>query len=374
MAVEYKTTILGTNSSASTSAAVNLSTLAAGDLVFVLVSRNNTSTPTTSPSGWTVLEEHASTYDHTLLYKVLGSGDLTTHTWSGFTSGKTRARAYAYTGAHATSPIAADTKGTFGTGSAQTLNLGSVNTSAPFIAVFASCYATSSKTFDLSSESLTERDDSGHTSPDFWQYGGDKTHAGGSFAPSTSTTFISASSTYRGGFIVAINQAVTALTPGAAPASASAPPATLGKQAGATALTPGAAPASASGRELPTRLYYRVMGASATAEATAAATLAYRRSLNGTASAEAGAAGTLSKVGTTQALSPSPASSEATASGTLLRRVPVSGLASAGASSSASLRRVVFPVASGLVAEFVGRACEDGHAPRQQQRPDEYVG
>lgn len=201
----------GTASSSSATCVFNLTTRAAGQYGLVMISRASVSLPTATPTGWTLVASHLSTYGVWFYEKILDSGDIISNlTWTWGAAAKCLGTAAFYTNIDATTPRESYSKGTYGTALAQTLNLGAVTTNEPEIIVAASCYSTASKTYDLSTQTLTERRDRGSTSPDFWHYLGDKNNAwgGGTFTPSTSTNYISATATYRGGILIALNAAV----------------------------------------------------------------------------------------------------------------------------------------------------------------------
>ncbi len=208
MAVDFSAYVDGTASSAIATAVMDLSARSVGDYGLVMISRAAVVDPTGVPTDWTLIDSHLSTYGIWLYGKILASGDLISNlTWTWAGNAKTLATGAFYTGVDTSTPVESYSKGTYGTALDQTLDLGSVTTDEPMIVALASCYSTSTKTYDLSSQTLTERRDRGGTAPDFWHYIGDKNAAwgGGTFAPSTSTNYISASVTYRGGFLVALN-------------------------------------------------------------------------------------------------------------------------------------------------------------------------
>jgi len=224
MAVAFSRYVDGTASSGSTTAVVNLSACSVGDLAFVLISRSSTTAASAVPNaGWQLLDAHSSTYRIMLYWKSLVAADLASLTWTfGTNSVRTLCKAFVWTGATNSTP--SYTKGTFGTGSAQTLNLGNLTSSQAWMAVFAACYSTASKTYDISSwssPSWSERRDHGTTTPDWWQLAADTNGGwgGGNFAPSTSTLYISAVATYRGGFIVELKAMATPTVTNVAPNS-----------------------------------------------------------------------------------------------------------------------------------------------------------
>lgn len=205
MAVTWQTSIVGTASSGSTSAAVDLSGRSVGELAFVVIARNNTSAPSSTPSGWALLDEIDSTYRTFLYWKVLASGDLATCTWSGYTSGKTRAVAHILSGQDS-SPIAAYThgSGTFNATANRYIDFGSLDTSAPYIAALASDYSTTVRNVSTQPSGLTERHDAGDTGSDFGLYYGDRDWTSGAYAPSASTNYLNNNATYKVGFLVGI--------------------------------------------------------------------------------------------------------------------------------------------------------------------------
>lgn len=208
MAISGPTVIVGTVSSGSTTAAVNFTGRSVGEYALVLISRNSTVDPTGTPAGWSLVNSHSSGYRHYLYGKLLESGDIGTVTWTWASGFKTLAHGVVCGSVDGTTPVDASAKGTFATGTAQTMDFGSLSTSEPFVLALCSCYATASRTYDVSSQGLTESHDYGTTAPDFWHYIGYKSdHGGGTFAPSTSTNYISVGSTYRGGFLVALKAA-----------------------------------------------------------------------------------------------------------------------------------------------------------------------
>lgn len=207
MAVAYRRQIQGTNSSGSTSAAVNLSTFTAGDLCFVWISRAATTAPSTVPSGWTLLRNPSSTYAGWLYYKILASGDLTTVTWSWAASAKTLAHAASYYGHDATTPIA-DSNMATATASGTAVTGGSLTSSQKMLALFSMGYSTSSRTYTPPTDYGSERVDAGGTNPDFW-HGVHDTNAGWGGGASNPSSTLSGSSTYRFGVHVAIKAAVT---------------------------------------------------------------------------------------------------------------------------------------------------------------------
>lgn len=212
MAASYAATIDGTISSGSKAAGIDLTGRSVGDLCFCLITRAATTAPATVPSGWSLLQSHASTQAVWLYYKILASGDLGALSWGWGSSVKTIAHAFIYTGADQTSPIDASNKGTFYTAGGQTVDFGAVTSSEGTLALFASAYSTSSKSYDISSlTAYTERHDHGHTDPDMWHLLADTNGGwgGGQSAPSTSTNYLSGSSSYRGGFHVAIKGAAS---------------------------------------------------------------------------------------------------------------------------------------------------------------------
>ena len=209
MAVRYLGNVLGTSSAGSTSAAVNLAGKAfVGQLCIIEISRANNNAPTTVPTGWTLLDEIDSTYRTFLYWKVLQVGDLTTLTWSGYAASvRTLISAHLFGGVDTANPIAGYTHGTttFNTTAASTIDFGSLNTSAPFIAGFASHYNTTVRTVSTQPSGMTERYDYSNATPDMGHYCGTQTWAGGTYAPSAATAYLSDTATYRVGFIVGLN-------------------------------------------------------------------------------------------------------------------------------------------------------------------------
>jgi len=221
VAVAFAAAIAGTRSSGSTSAAVDLSARSAGELAFVLISRSNTDAPGSTPSGWTLLEEQNSTYRVQLYYKVLASGDIGTVTWSGYANSvRTAATAFIYTGQADSSPVAADTHGTgtWSTTGARTIDFGSLASTSRLMVGFASWYGTTSRNVNSQPSGMTERYDNHNTTPDWGHYAADQLWTSGTYAPSSSTNYLSGNATYRVGVLVALAHkstapAITGLSP-----------------------------------------------------------------------------------------------------------------------------------------------------------------
>ena len=213
MSVSFVTAVTGDQQSNTTTANINFSGASVGDFALVEISRSNTSTASTVPTKWSLLASHSSTYAVFFYWKILEAGDIGSIQWVFGTSGKTIIQGVAYSGVDSSTP--SYTKGVFETSSGQSLSLGSLSSSQPWLLVAASCYSTATKTYDLSSwssPSWSERLDSGNTSPDHWQVFAD-TNGGwtsGSFAPNGTTAYISGASTYRGGIIVELKAATAA--------------------------------------------------------------------------------------------------------------------------------------------------------------------
>ena len=207
MAVAYQTSFAGTSSASSSSAVVDLSARFVGELVFVLISRTGDVAPTTTPSGWTLLDNHADTYGHWLYAKTLAAGDIGSVTWEWAASTKTLASAHVYSGHDPVSPITTKNKSGFSYPASLGIAIypGSINTTLLMLVAFASCYSESSKSWTPAA-GYTERYDAGSTTPDFWQTCKDTAGAWGGGA-SNPMMLISADASYRGGFHVAIKPA-----------------------------------------------------------------------------------------------------------------------------------------------------------------------
>jgi hypothetical protein len=160
------------------------------------------------PSGWQLLDSTASTYASWVYYKKLVSDDLTNISFQWAQSTKTLAVAVTYYGQHSTSPIATNAKYAVTT-AANSMGVGSITTTTPFLVYFASKYATTAR-YTATASGYTERHDVGSQSPDFWQAIGDRGDwVSGASDPTVSiysnsgeTTL--ATATYRFGFHVAI--------------------------------------------------------------------------------------------------------------------------------------------------------------------------
>jgi hypothetical protein len=198
MAIAFSRYVDGTASASSTTASVDLSPCSAGNLAFVLVSRDNHPTPTTTPSGWTLLQSHTSAYDAGIfLYaKELVSGDVGVATWTWASSVKCLATAAVYTNA----AIVSSAKGTLVTGEGTTADCGSITSSNTWLAQFCSGYTDHAITYDALS-GYTERREHGSTTPMFWQLCADTagTWVSGACAPDFTCTN---GAFWRGGFIV----------------------------------------------------------------------------------------------------------------------------------------------------------------------------
>lgn len=222
MAVEYSGWAFGTDSSGSTTAVASLSAASVGDLALVLISRYNYGAPppdpTSVPSGWTLLGKHtAPTYyaTHWLYAKLLGSGDLTTHTWTFSASYRTLARAVLYSGCDPTAPIADDTQGTYAEGYGTTIDCGSLTTSEAMVVAIGAVHE-SSVTFSLAS--WTERVDAGSADADLWHCVYD---TGGAWGGGTAAPDITADPQcfYLGGFLVALAPETAPITPTSIPSA-----------------------------------------------------------------------------------------------------------------------------------------------------------
>jgi hypothetical protein len=208
MAVAYRQDVIGTVSSGSTSAAVNLTGFTAGDLCFVAITRAAAIDPTTVPSGWNlVVARFGTTYATWLYYKVLVSGDLTTVTWSWASSAKTAADAFSVYGQALKSgnPAVATSTPFDSTGAGGTIGFGSLACGNPFVIGYARGYSTSTRTATIAS-SYVEQHDTYNSSPDFHRYVANRTDASGTLDP-TITIDSSLTETYRAGVQFTIGKA-----------------------------------------------------------------------------------------------------------------------------------------------------------------------
>jgi hypothetical protein len=200
MAIAWARYVDGTTSSGSTTAAVNLGSCSANDLVFVLISRaSTTANSAISNTGWQLLQSHSSTHGRWLYYKRLEQSDLTTVTWTfGASSVRTLAHAACYTGA----AVRSSAKNTFATAAGTSCDCGSITSTQPWLVQFASGYSTSSRSYTAQA-SWPERRDNGGTTPDLWNLICDTNGTWSSGASNPSFVYdSSATCTYRGGFQV----------------------------------------------------------------------------------------------------------------------------------------------------------------------------
>lgn len=168
MAVAYVGYITGTDSAGSTTAAINLSAASVGDLAITTISRRDgTSDPTGVPSGWTLVTSLiVSTSRSWVYYKVLASGDLTTHTWTWAASQKTMSTCVRYNGTHTTTPV--EDYATYTDSVGVTPHYyGSLTNDQPMLVGIATTPYTLA-TSQTVGTGYTERLDTGSTTPDFW--------------------------------------------------------------------------------------------------------------------------------------------------------------------------------------------------------------
>ncbi len=211
MAVEYVTNVQGTSSSSLTRADITLTTRSVGELVFVLIHRTSDAAPYAKPTGWTLIQSHASTYAAFLYAKVLTADDLGLNRWNWESNAKVLANAFIYAGHDSSDPITASGKGEWIADSGTSVDCGSITTSEPLVVAFCASYSTSWRTHNAL-DGFTERYDYGDTTPDFFYLCADTNnqHGGGTIAPDFT---LSGAATYRGGFIVAIAAAARIFVP-----------------------------------------------------------------------------------------------------------------------------------------------------------------
>lgn len=207
MALNYRSTGLY-NRAGSTTAVVPAPTgLSDGDLIFVVICRASAVNPTSVPTGWTLVRSNLATYGYWLYYKIAnGEGASWTWTWSG--SSKTLGRSHAFYGGYdLNNPIQSSTTPYSGTTSGTAITIPALTTGQndSLSIIFASGYSTSTKTFTVPTN-WTEHNDSGNTSPDFWQAVASRNFPTSGTNTGTVSYPMNSNSTYRVGVQVLVNQ------------------------------------------------------------------------------------------------------------------------------------------------------------------------
>ena len=208
MAISYRATGVY-NSSGSTTAVVAAPTgLVNGDLIFVIIRRAAAVAPTSTPSGWTLIRSVLSTYGCWIYYKI-ATNEGASWTWTWAASAKTLGRAHAFYGNINTSnPIQGSTTPYSGTASGTAITIPTLTTTSDntHSIILASTYSTSSKTFSVpTSPAFTEHNDTGSTTPDFWQAIASYAYPASGTATGTISYPASANSTYRIGCQILVN-------------------------------------------------------------------------------------------------------------------------------------------------------------------------
>ena len=204
MAIEFVNYVDGTSSAGSATAAVDLSSFAAGDVAFVYIARDGTPDPTAVPGGWSLLQVEQNSMGRWLYAKRLAAEDLASHTWTwSDANANTLAKAAVYRGCDGSAPWGASAEGVQDNTSGTNCDCGSIDTSNPWVVAFGCCFSTTTKSYNAL-DGWSERRDNGSTNPDLWMVIADTngTWAGGTCAPDFT---IVGSSTYRGGFLVVLN-------------------------------------------------------------------------------------------------------------------------------------------------------------------------
>lgn len=213
MAVGYLRSGKGTDHANTPSAAVDLSDCSIGDFVLVLIGRGGGYAEATSvPSGWELIESDVDFHSEWLYAKILTSGDIGTVTWTFGYYGRSLAVFAAYSGHDSTTPIAMHTSGEYlNRDPRKTLDFGSVTTDCEMIVALAGFYADQTTSVDMSSwsgDGFEQRLYEGSTISDHWclVLDSDGGWEGGTFAPSTSTTYLNnGNASMRAGYLVVLN-------------------------------------------------------------------------------------------------------------------------------------------------------------------------
>jgi hypothetical protein len=143
-----------------------------GDIMFALVSRYETTNPSSVPTGWSSLGSFKYTYSWWLYYKVAGDKEPGSYTWEWSTSKKTAGQIGAYRGGFDTAdPIDASSNLEYYVYDT-IVRAGSITvptTGSPLV-IIAEAYRTSAVTFTGpgSPWSFAEDSDQGETDGDFW--------------------------------------------------------------------------------------------------------------------------------------------------------------------------------------------------------------
>ncbi len=195
------------NSSGSTSAVVvKPAGTVDGDLIFVTIQRAAAVDPSSVPTGWTLVQSKLASYGCWVYYKI-ASSEGASWTWTWAASARTMGRAHSFYGSYNTSsPIQSSTEPYSGTASGTAIDIPTLTTSSnnTMSLLFASGYSTASKTFSVPAN-WTEHDDTGNTSPDFWQAIASRVIPASGTATGVVSYPISAASTYRVGLQVMVN-------------------------------------------------------------------------------------------------------------------------------------------------------------------------
>lgn len=202
----YRATGVYNSAGSTTAVVVKPSGTVDGDLIFVTIQRAAAVNPSSVPAGWTLIRSNLATYGSWLYYKV-ASSEGASWTWTWAASAKTMGRAHSFYGGFNTStPIQSSTVPYSGTASATAINIPTLTTSSnnTISLIFSSGYSTSSKTFTVPSN-WTEHNDTGNTSPDFWQAIASRAFPTSGTATGVVSYPISAASTYRVGTQVMVN-------------------------------------------------------------------------------------------------------------------------------------------------------------------------
>jgi len=205
-ALAFRATGVYNSSGSTTAVVVKPAGTIDGDLMFVVLERAGAVNPSGVPAGWTIIRSNLATYGYWLYYRV-ASGEGASWTWTWAASVRTMGRAHSFYGGFNTgTPIQSSTVPYSNTASATAVDIPTLTTSSnnTISLIFASGFSSASKTFAVPAN-WTERNDTGSTSPDFWQAIASRVFPTSGTATGVVSYPISAVSTYRVGVQVMVN-------------------------------------------------------------------------------------------------------------------------------------------------------------------------
>lgn len=220
MAVVYRSTNQFNSSSSTTAVVPAPAGLTNGDLVFVIIRRAAAINPTSVPAGWTLIRSTLAKYGFWLYYKI-ANNEGASWTWTWAAASKTLGRSHAFYGdIDIVNPIQSSTTPYSDTANGTIITIPSLTTTSDNTVsfLFASGYSTSAKTFAVpTSPAYIEHNDSGSTTPDFWQAIASYNYTNSGSATGTTSYSASANSTYRIGCRVLVNTIPPNLPPSIIP-------------------------------------------------------------------------------------------------------------------------------------------------------------